>query len=132
MFITDQYDQVIILEVFTQATPHPQDDLEIAPDFFEYFDATSPLLWTDSSLFCVSAWNDNGQANHVSDAGTSSSSSSRQSVSIVATSSPAWVGCSHARSGRSWVPAGRRRTGTTGCAILTDDRAARASDLRWV
>ncbi|KAK8825671.1 hypothetical protein WA577_000842 [Blastocystis sp. JDR] len=58
MFITDQYDQVIILE----------DDLEIAPDFFEYFDATSPLLWTDSSLFCISAWNDNGQANHVSDA----------------------------------------------------------------
>ena len=39
-----------------------EDDLEIAPDFFEYFTATLPLLRSDPSLWCVSAWNDNGKA----------------------------------------------------------------------
>ncbi|XP_069490920.1 alpha-1,3-mannosyl-glycoprotein 2-beta-N-acetylglucosaminyltransferase isoform X2 [Ambystoma mexicanum] len=38
-----------------------EDDLEVAPDFFEYFGATFPLLRDDSSLWCVSAWNDNGK-----------------------------------------------------------------------
>jgi alpha-1,3-mannosyl-glycoprotein beta-1,2-N-acetylglucosaminyltransferase len=37
-----------------------EDDLEIAPDFFEYFTATLPLLLKDPTLMCVSAWNDNG------------------------------------------------------------------------
>ncbi|OSX80918.1 hypothetical protein BU14_0031s0086 [Porphyra umbilicalis] len=37
-----------------------EDDLEVAPDFFAYFSATLPLLDGDASLFCVSAWNDNG------------------------------------------------------------------------
>jgi len=46
------YDQVIIVE----------DDLEISPDFYEYFTATLPLLRSDPSLWCVSAWNDNGKA----------------------------------------------------------------------
>lgn len=46
------YDQAIIIE----------DDLEISPDFFEYFEATLPILREDKSLFCVSAWNDNGKA----------------------------------------------------------------------
>lgn len=32
-----------------------------APDFFEYFTATRPLLDQDQSLWCVSAWNDNGK-----------------------------------------------------------------------
>ncbi len=36
------------------------DDLVISPDFFQYFQATFPLLVQDESLFCVSAWNDNG------------------------------------------------------------------------
>ena len=45
------YDQVIIVE----------DDLEVSPDFFEYFEATLPLLRNDPSLWCVSAWNDNGK-----------------------------------------------------------------------
>ena len=39
-----------------------EDDLEISPDFFEYFTATLPLLRSDPSLWCVSAWNDNGKA----------------------------------------------------------------------
>uniref|UniRef100_A0A1I8BJ63 Alpha-1,3-mannosyl-glycoprotein 2-beta-N-acetylglucosaminyltransferase n=1 Tax=Meloidogyne hapla TaxID=6305 RepID=A0A1I8BJ63_MELHA len=37
-----------------------EDDLDIAPDFFDYFLATRPLLELDKTLFCVSAWNDNG------------------------------------------------------------------------
>lgn len=36
------------------------DDLDIAPDFFNYFAATRPLLDRDPSIFCISAWNDNG------------------------------------------------------------------------
>lgn len=43
-------DRVIILE----------DDMEIAPDFFSYFQALTPMLESDPSLLCVSAWNDNG------------------------------------------------------------------------
>ncbi|XP_030053328.1 alpha-1,3-mannosyl-glycoprotein 2-beta-N-acetylglucosaminyltransferase [Microcaecilia unicolor] len=38
-----------------------EDDLEVAPDFFEYFQATFPLLMEDKTLWCVSAWNDNGK-----------------------------------------------------------------------
>lgn len=40
-----------------------EDDLNVSPDFFEYFQATYPLLRNDSSLWCVSAWNDNGKIN---------------------------------------------------------------------
>jgi len=50
-------EQLIILE----------EDLEISPDFFEYFAATLPLLQADRDLFCVSAWNDNGKADVASD-----------------------------------------------------------------
>lgn len=45
-----------------------EDDLEVAPDFFEYFQATYPLLRADPSLWCVSAWHDNGKEQMV-DAG---------------------------------------------------------------
>ncbi|NXO93052.1 MGAT1 acetylglucosaminyltransferase, partial [Certhia brachydactyla] len=38
-----------------------EDDLEVAPDFFEYFQAVLPLLKADPSLWCASAWNDNGK-----------------------------------------------------------------------
>jgi len=51
-FVEMGFDQVIVVE----------DDLEISPDFFEYFSATLPLLRQDKSLWCVSAWNDNGKA----------------------------------------------------------------------
>ncbi|XP_078579935.1 alpha-1,3-mannosyl-glycoprotein 2-beta-N-acetylglucosaminyltransferase-like isoform X1 [Branchiostoma floridae x Branchiostoma japonicum] len=43
-----------------------EDDLDIAPDFFDYFLSTLPLLQQDSSLWCVSAWNDNGKE-HMTD-----------------------------------------------------------------
>ena len=42
-----------------------EDDLEIAPDFFEYFEATKALLDKDPTLWCVSAWNDNGKTGRV-------------------------------------------------------------------
>ncbi|KAM9310176.1 alpha-1,3-mannosyl-glycoprotein 2-beta-N-acetylglucosaminyltransferase a [Pholidichthys leucotaenia] len=42
-----------------------EDDLEVAPDFFEYFRALLPLLRSDPSLWCVSAWNDNGRDGYV-------------------------------------------------------------------
>lgn len=42
-----------------------EDDLEVAPDFFEYFRALLPVLNSDPSLWCVSAWNDNGREGYV-------------------------------------------------------------------
>ena len=40
-----------------------EDDLNIAVDFFDYFEAMHELLVQDPTLYCVSAWNDNGKAN---------------------------------------------------------------------
>lgn len=37
-----------------------EEDLEVSPDFISYFSQTSHLLDADSSLWCISAWNDNG------------------------------------------------------------------------
>ncbi|KAF0293198.1 Protein O-linked-mannose beta-1,2-N-acetylglucosaminyltransferase 1 [Amphibalanus amphitrite] len=37
-----------------------EEDLEVSPDFVSYFSQTSHLLDLDSSLWCISAWNDNG------------------------------------------------------------------------
>merc|ERR1711976_978144 len=51
VFNVMNYEQVIIVE----------DDLLAAPDFYEYFEATLPILKADKSLWCVSAWNDNGK-----------------------------------------------------------------------
>lgn len=51
-FFSLNYNSAIIVE----------DDLEVAPDFFEYFLGTHDLLLKDPSLWCVSAWNDNGKA----------------------------------------------------------------------
>lgn len=42
-----------------------EDDLEVAPDFFEYFRAMLPLLKSEPSLWCASAWNDNGRDGYV-------------------------------------------------------------------
>jgi alpha-1,3-mannosyl-glycoprotein beta-1,2-N-acetylglucosaminyltransferase len=44
-----------------------EDDLDIAPDFYEYFLAGEKLLNEDPSLWCITAWNDNGKASQVSD-----------------------------------------------------------------
>eukprot|EP00049_Salpingoeca_infusionum_P023851 m.14158 g.14158 ORF g.14158 m.14158 type:complete len:473 (-) comp6152_c0_seq2:1742-3160(-) len=52
-----KYDAVIIVE----------DDLDVAPDFFSYFSMGKALLQADPTLWCVSAWNDNGKSEHVVD-----------------------------------------------------------------
>ncbi|KAG0557639.1 hypothetical protein KC19_11G145500 [Ceratodon purpureus] len=57
LFDVRGFQKVIILE----------DDMEIAPDFFEYFEATSTVLDCDKSVVAVSSWNDNGQKQFVSD-----------------------------------------------------------------
>ncbi|UJR10366.1 hypothetical protein I4U23_014571 [Adineta vaga] len=44
------YDALIITE----------DDLEISPDFLDYFQTLYPLLVHDKTVWCISAWNDNG------------------------------------------------------------------------
>ncbi|XP_077547591.1 alpha-1,3-mannosyl-glycoprotein 2-beta-N-acetylglucosaminyltransferase-like [Haemaphysalis longicornis] len=46
-----QHTAVIVLE----------DDLDIAPDLYEYFASMLPVLREDASLFCISAYNDNGK-----------------------------------------------------------------------
>ncbi|KAL3990968.1 GNT-I family protein [Acanthocheilonema viteae] len=40
-----------------------EDDLDLADDFFSYFAASKPILLTDKTIWCISAWNDNGGAN---------------------------------------------------------------------
>ena len=52
------YAGVIILE----------EDIRVAADFFSYFSATAPLLESDPTLLCVSAFNDNGQDAYPGDA----------------------------------------------------------------
>lgn len=41
------------------------DDLTISPDFYEYFLGTHDLLKNDPTLWCVSAWNDNGKTTNI-------------------------------------------------------------------
>nr|XP_061808957.1 alpha-1,3-mannosyl-glycoprotein 2-beta-N-acetylglucosaminyltransferase b isoform X3 [Nerophis lumbriciformis] len=51
-----------VFKTFSQSTVViVEDDLEVAPDFFEYFRAMYPILRSDPTLWCVSAWNDNGR-----------------------------------------------------------------------
>jgi len=57
LFIKHNFARVIILE----------DDMEIAPDFFDYFEAAAKLLDNDKTIMAVSSWNDNGQKQFVND-----------------------------------------------------------------
>ncbi|XP_048337127.2 alpha-1,3-mannosyl-glycoprotein 2-beta-N-acetylglucosaminyltransferase [Ziziphus jujuba] len=57
LFYKHNFSRVIILE----------DDMEIAPDFFNYFEAAAALLDKDKSIMAVSSWNDNGQRQFVHD-----------------------------------------------------------------
>jgi len=57
IFTVMDYDAVIVVE----------DDLEISPDFYNYFAALYPILRDDPSLYCVSSWNDNGMTENVKD-----------------------------------------------------------------
>ncbi|CAH8526764.1 unnamed protein product [Heterobilharzia americana] len=51
IFLVHNYSVAIIVE----------DDLDLAPDFLSYFAGTFSLLTQDETLFCVSAFNDNGR-----------------------------------------------------------------------
>ncbi|KQK02182.1 alpha-1,3-mannosyl-glycoprotein 2-beta-N-acetylglucosaminyltransferase isoform X2 [Brachypodium distachyon] len=57
LFLKHSFGRVIILE----------DDMEIAPDFFDYFEAAAKLLDDDKTIMAVSSWNDNGQKQFVYD-----------------------------------------------------------------
>ncbi|XP_068640121.1 alpha-1,3-mannosyl-glycoprotein 2-beta-N-acetylglucosaminyltransferase-like isoform X2 [Aristolochia californica] len=57
LFNKHNFSRVIILE----------DDMEIAPDFFEYFEAAAMLLENDKTIMAASSWNDNGQKQFVHD-----------------------------------------------------------------
>lgn len=62
----------LLLQLFLECHKAPgllfvEEDLEIAPDFFTYFEATTPLMARGSSIYCVSAWNDHGQRGRVKD-----------------------------------------------------------------
>ena len=39
-----------------------EDDMRLSPDFIEFFAAVGPVVEKDKTLWCVSAWNDNGFA----------------------------------------------------------------------
>ena len=41
--------------------------MDVSPDFFSYFSQTLRLLEEDSSVYCVSAWNDQGYEHTSSD-----------------------------------------------------------------
>jgi len=53
----ENFDSVILVE----------DDLDVAPDFFEFMAASKKILARDKTLYCASGWNDNGKREHVKD-----------------------------------------------------------------
>ncbi|CAH8344793.1 unnamed protein product [Eruca vesicaria subsp. sativa] len=57
LFYKHKFSRVIILE----------DDMEIAPDFFDYFEAAASLMDRDETIMAASSWNDNGQKQFVHD-----------------------------------------------------------------
>jgi len=42
-----------------------EEDLDVSPDFFSYFSQTKHLLNEDPTIYCISAWNDQGYENKV-------------------------------------------------------------------
>lgn len=44
-----------------------EEDLEVSDDIFDYFSQTYPLLEEDQSIYCISAWNDQGYQHSVHD-----------------------------------------------------------------
>ena len=44
-----------------------EEDLEVSDDIFDYFSQTYPLFEKDSSIYCISAWNDQGYQHSVKD-----------------------------------------------------------------
>jgi len=50
----------VFVEMGFRSAVVTEEDLDIADDFFSYFTATQMLLHEDPTVWCVSAWNDNG------------------------------------------------------------------------
>ncbi|XP_078317991.1 protein O-linked-mannose beta-1,2-N-acetylglucosaminyltransferase 1-like [Crassostrea virginica] len=44
-----------------------EEDLDVSPDFFNYFSQTLHLMEQDESLYCISAWNDQGYSHSCQD-----------------------------------------------------------------
>ncbi|EGD75793.1 histidine-rich glycoprotein [Salpingoeca rosetta] len=44
-----------------------EEDLDAAPDFFRFFSTALPLLKSDPTLYCISAWNDQGYTHSTGD-----------------------------------------------------------------
>ena len=44
-----------------------EEDLEVSDDIIDYFSQTYPLFKKDSSIYCISAWNDQGYLHSVKD-----------------------------------------------------------------
>ncbi|KAF6137493.1 hypothetical protein GIB67_031772 [Kingdonia uniflora] len=44
-----------------------EDDIEILPDFFDYFEAAATIMDKDRTIMAISTWNDNGQKQFVHD-----------------------------------------------------------------
>lgn len=42
-----------------------EDDLDLSPDLFDYFEALKPMLVQDENILCVSGFNDNGKLENV-------------------------------------------------------------------
>ncbi len=51
----------VFMEYAFQSVIITEDDLIISVDFFDYFKAMHKILIQDPTLYCVSAWNDNGK-----------------------------------------------------------------------
>lgn len=47
-----------------------EDDLEVAVDFFDYFNAVAPIVDSDTTVLAASAWNDLGRPEYVRDSST--------------------------------------------------------------
>ncbi|CAB80489.1 glycosyltransferase like protein [Arabidopsis thaliana] len=64
LFYKHKFSRVIILEGYLVSLT---DDMEIAPDFFDYFEAAASLMDRDKTIMAASSWNDNGQKQFVHD-----------------------------------------------------------------
>jgi alpha-1,3-mannosyl-glycoprotein beta-1,2-N-acetylglucosaminyltransferase len=58
---------LLLVQLFFECLGAPrllflEDDLLVSPDFFSYFEAGAWVLYNDESVWCISAWNDHGQA----------------------------------------------------------------------
>ena len=58
---------VISTHTHTHTHTHTRTHVQISVDFFQFFMASAKVLEADTTVFCVSAWNDHGQEHHVLD-----------------------------------------------------------------